>query len=275
MQLVTYKGQSGLRGPSPAIWSHLGDFAAKQRGEGGIAHHDDFINLPVLSTSANTGLYASFVDTSCTLTQVDAAWGVAKFLFDGTAADTVALQVGGNSGSSVAADSAANYGIGFEIRIKKSSITNNDCGFFVGFASEGTAVDNTLVDTTGALVDADFLGFHCTMAAAATVNFVHRKTGAAATTLISGVQTMVADTYYKFGFLLLPGGYAGKSSTRLRVAVDGVESGTFGTDATLALSTFPTANMSPLIYIKNGSGSNAQTSHVDWMRWSYSDRIGQ
>lgn len=275
MRYSGYTGQADLRGPSPALWRFF-DFAAMVHGEGGIAFHDDFINLPVLSTSANTGLYASFADTSCTLTQVDAAWGVAKFLFDGTAADTVALQVGGNSGSSIAPTAAANYGIGFECRVKKSSITDNDCGFFIGFADEGQAADNTLVDTTGALeASSNFLGFHCTMADADGINFAYAEDSGSAADLLTDAHTMVADTYVKLGFLILSSGYASKSASRLRIFVDGAEKSTYGTDATLALAAFPLNNMSPILYFKNGSGSNAQTAHVDWWRWAYSDRIGQ
>lgn len=268
---LVYAGLSDKRGPSPALWSEV-DFPAWLRGEGGIGDHDDFINTPVLSTSANTGKYASFADTSCTLTNADAQWGAAAFGFDGTAADAVALQYAGNSGSFVQFSTSLKYAIAFECRVKKSSVTTNDCGFFIGLADEGQAADNTLVDTTGALEDANFVGFHVAMGtSAAAVNFVYRKNGQTAQTLLAAAATMVADTWVKLGFLYMPLGRV-TPSQRLQIFVDGVVQSTYGTDANVAAATFPSAvNLSPLMYVKNGSGSNAQTFHADWWRFGHSD----
>jgi hypothetical protein len=267
-------GTADFRGPSPALWCET-DFAAWLRGEGGIADHDDFINTPILSTSANTGKYACFADTSCTITQVDERWGAVKFLFDGTAADATAIQYGGNSGSFVQIDTSVRRCVAFECRIKKSSIATNDAGFFVGLADEGQAADNTLVDTTHALeASSNFLGFHCAAGTSgAIVNFVHAAAAGSAVTLLASAATMVADTWIKLGFLYMPGNRV-DASKRLKIFVDGVEQSTYGTNATCALATFPSAvNLAPLAYFKNGSGSNAQTAHMDFWRFGHGDRV--
>lgn len=269
--MIGYTGNTGVRGRSDALWS-LVPWHNWAHGEGGLFDFDDFLNLPVLSTSANTGKYASFVDTSCTLTQGDAQWGTAAFGFDGTAADTVALEYGGNSGAFIKFDTTSKYAVAFECRFKKSSVTTNDCGFFIGLADEGQAADNTLVDTTGALEDANFLGFHQPMGtSAATVNFVCRNNGNTAASLLAGAATMTADTYIKLGFLYLPAGHV-RPSKRLRIFVNGVEQSTYVTDTQVAAATFPNdANLAPLLYIKNGSGSNAQTATVDWWAIGHGD----
>lgn len=268
-----YTGNTGKRGKSEAMWT-LVPWHSWAHGEGGFFDFDDFVNPPVMSTTATTGKYQCFADTGCTIAGIDGQWGQLRFSLDGTAADATAIQWGGGAGSSIQFSTSSKYAIGWECRLKKSTVANDLVGFFAGLADENQAADNTLVDTTLALEDsANFIGFHCVSDGdlGAVVNFVWRASGQTAVTCLASAKTLSADTYTKLGFLYLPGGHV-RPSQRIRIFVDGVQQSTFGTDTQVAAATFPSAiNFSPILYFKQGEGSTACSATVDWLAVGHGD----
>jgi hypothetical protein len=110
------------------------------------------------------------------------------------------------------------------------------------------------------------IGFNLAEAASATMTFAYRKAGQALTVNIAALKTIVAATWYKFGFL-----YDGAAPTnkRIRVFVDGEEQSTYVTATNIAAATFPSGEeLNPLIGLKNGAGAVTQWD-VDWVRVGY------
>lgn len=268
---VQYTGDNTLRNPSGSIWATSLIQEWKQ-GLGGIGFFDDFENFPQIATSAANLLWNTFLDTGCTAGQGTTQFGTLVNTHDGTAADAVGLQRGGSGGAAYQIAASAPYELAFEWRGKKSEIAQHGIGLFVGLGGEGLAADNTLIDTTHALADNDFLGFHVAAGTSgATCNFVYRKNGQAMQTLLAGIHTFAADTFVKLGFRIRSRGR--EPGKRMALFVNGVEKTTYLTDTLIAASLFPSAlPLSPLIYSKNGSGSVAGSVTTDWVQCGMADR---
>lgn len=268
---ILYEGYNSDRGPSAAIWGDL-PVDNWSRGLGGVFLHDDFINSPTVATGAATGQYLTFLDTGCTWGQGVGQFGNAVHTHDGTAADAVGIQWGGTAGAGFQIAASAPLTLAFECRIKKSEVATNGIGLFVGLAYETAAVDNFLVDTTGALISDDTIGFHVPMGTSgATCNWVYRAAGQTMQTAKAAAHTFVADTFVKLGFKVNGRGYT--PGQRVTCYVNGVALTSFITDTNIAAATFPSAvQLSPICYSKNGSGSVAGTVQMDWWRCGTVDR---
>ena len=252
------------RSPSARIWGKLPIFEWAN-GNGGFFFHDDFINFPKMSTAADTGQYASTADTGNTITGIaDEIGGHVRLLTDATDNDSAGITTGGNVGVICTIDDAAPQIVAFEARIKKSLITDNGVAFFCGLSEEALAAGDTLVDDTGALADKDFIGFKNLHDSGAAMDFVYKKEGQTENELIAGVQTMVADTYYKVGFLYDP--FNHPNSKKIKIFVDGLEQSTYVTQALIEAAAFPAGEeMALLMYMKNGAAAIGEFV-CDWWR---------
>lgn len=153
--------------------------------------------------------------------------------------------------------------LAFECRFKIGVLA--ETAAFIGLSEEGLAAADTLVDNTGALASKDFVGFHIPAhASVATCSFVHRKAGQAAVTVISGLKTMVADTYYNMGFVYDP---AAPTENRIKVYLDNALQSTYTTGTQIAAATFPDGEeLQPLFGLKAGE-SSAKTLTID--SWAF------
>lgn len=283
--MVAHRGQPSSRGMSPRIWTKFGQQMMSPEGSGGFFIGDDFLVFgESVAASSNiacyvsqAGQYKAYIDTSSTLAQLATVTGGAIALTT-EAADNEEVSIcqgGAGTAAAVSVLGALTRGANakltcFETRFKLNSITDNVNAIFIGLMEENGAVHNALVDDTGAVIDNDYIGFsvvHANGGTAGTnalLNAVYKKDGATAQTNIAGVQTLVADTWYKAGFVFDP---QAPAAQRISWYIDNTEQSTYVTDTQMAASTFPDGEeMGFTAAIKTGSAA-AGVLTIDW--WAF------
>lgn len=268
---TSHLGQDST-GLSNRLWSQL--LGGQNTPDGGkrlILTGDDFTSFGgTVATNVGTysgqgGGYKSYEDTGSTVAQqADDVKGVLQLTTDTTDNDEIWLQAGYSAGvhAMISDTAGSDFKQAFECRVAVAQITDT-YNMFVGLAEEGLAAADTVTDA-GALASKDFIGFEILEANGDAINFIWAKAGQTKVTLISGVQVPVADTYYKLGFLYDPTAPAAK---RIKVFVDNVEQGTYGTATQIAAATFPDGEELAFLFgLKNGAGASKNVS-CDW--WAY------
>ena len=271
---TTYKG-SNYRALSPYIWSRVASNLMTPDGnDQGYFIGSDFRNFgKTTAVGSNIGRYAdtsgpylSYEDTSDTIAQLETNRN-GEIVFTTAATDNNEDWLVPGGATSVMGVISTTAGsdklLAFECRFKIGVLA--ETGFFIGLSEEGLAAANTLVDDTGALASKDMIGFHCPMhASIATCSFVHRKATQAAVTVISGLKTMVADTYYNMGFVFDP---KKPTSQRITVYLDNAEQTTYTTGTQISAATFPDGEeLLPLFGLKTGA-AGVKTLTVD--SWAF------
>lgn len=270
-------GQSGGRGLSPRLWSRVdGQALAPDGASNGYMIADDFLSFGG-TVATNVGTYSngykSYEDNSNTITQVATEVG-GVLRFTGAAADNNEswLQSGYSTGvlGKISDTAGSDKLMIFEARFRVSSVVDDVCSLFLGLTEEGLAAQNTKVDDTGVFADKDRIGFETvhtnggTTGTNAALNFIYEKAGQTAQTLISGVKTLVADTWYKVGFVYDP---AAEASKRIRVYVDNVEQSTYVTATQIATATFPDGE--ELAFLAGMKAGTATASNLDLDWWAF------
>lgn len=264
-------------GPTQLIWDKvMASINTPDGSHGGNLFFDDYnaFQLQAAGKYHGTVPYTGAIDASCTIAQLATGGnlGVVRLSQDGSDNDEIWL----SPGSATSVMGAINHAtaadrriVAYEARFRVSSVADDVLAVFLGLGEEGLAAVDTKADNTGALADKDYIGFdsvHANSGTAGTnakLNFVYNEaSGAGPVTAISTVQTMVADTWYKVGFIYDP--YE-QPSKRIKIFVDGVEQSTHVTDANIIDSTkFPDGEeLNPLVGCKAGTGT-ASTMDVDW-----------
>lgn len=253
-------------GPSKAIWSDCDILNFIRDPSKGFYFFDDFLNFEPNSTDAK---YDVYIDTGVTVTPKQG-------VLDGV------VEIGGNDAdndegvlSAYAPMAQISDGAGeafplwFEARWKKASIADNALASFIGLAydddsSVTVAKTLCLTDNDGALGAFSFIGFHVDQADGDALDFVYKAEGQTAVVKIAGVQTLVADTWYKLGFKYDPNADADR---RIKIYVDGEEQSTYVTATNIAAATFPDAEkLAPVWAAKVGTDMSAVLSQLDWWR---------
>ena len=267
---TVHKGQAG-RLLSPRIWSRVESQLLAPDG----ANQGFFIGSDLrcfgasAAVSSNVGRYGdeacqylSYEDTGDAIGQIATDRnGAVKITGAATDNNESWIQPGGAASvMALISDTAGSDKLlAFEARVKVGQIT--ETGLFVGLSEEGLAAANTLVDDTGALASKDFIGFHAPMAASDCVlSFVYRKAGQTAQTVISGVHTLVADTYVNLGFVYDP---QEQPSKRIKIFVNNEEQSTYVTAANIAASTFPDGEELNFLFGQKAGAAAAKTSTID------------
>lgn len=259
--------------PSGRLWSRV----AKYLIDGGdrlVAAGDDF--LAPLAGNTSTEIYSEmtytgYIDTSNTIVGLaDESGGVLALTTDATDNDEVWIQSGDATSvlGAISDTAGSSYLTAFEARVKKSSIADNVAATFVGLCEEGTAGADGMADNTGVMADKDHIGFSSVHADGDAIDFVYKKAGQTAQTLIADVDVPVADTFANLGFIFDPHAPA---SERITVYVDNVASTTYGTATNIAAATFPDAEeLGFLMGLKNGAATAAEHA-IDW--WMFAQII--
>jgi len=267
--MATHMGQAGGRGLSPRLWAAARGSGLAPDGFGNaFSSADDFDNFgaiaPAISgtTAGVSGGYGYYVDTAtsaCSITQIATeVGGVIRFATGATDNHEAWLSSGGNTGVLGKIDDSDPKKLIFETRVRFGQVASMNA--FIGLAEEGLAAANTITDA-GALADKDFIGFAVDEADSDALDFIYRKAGQTLQTKITGLQALVANTWYKLGFVFDP---AEPESRRIKVFVNNVENATMVTATEIAAATFPDAEeLAFLAGIKNGAAS-ALTMDVDW-----------
>lgn len=228
-----YEKNDGV-GPSGIIWNKFPRDVFEDHVNN-YAIYDDFLQGGANNVAgvANLGPYNWYSDTGAIAGGYNAAGGGIEITGNNLDNDATNLRTSATPFKIISTSPM----FAFECRVKKASIADEALSFFIGMNDNAIAADNsTLTDDTGAVIDRNLVGFHCAAEAAKggeILDFIWKADGQTQKTLIASVQTLVADTYYKLGFVHDPNWPADK---RLRVYIDGVEQTTYGTAALIAAS---------------------------------------
>lgn len=152
----------------------------------------------------------------------------------------------------------------FEAEIKSSTIAATKHGWFVGLVEHAAlAATNVLLDDSDALADKNLIGFN-KLVTGGTVDIVYKADGQTAQTLLATATTLVADTYVRLGFKLIP-----KNPITKRVVfyVNGVAVSTYLTTTNMAAATFPSdVNLGVALTVNNATGSTPGYATFKWAR---------
>jgi hypothetical protein len=275
-QLFTGHRGANTSGLSPRLWAKV--YSSMMSPDGGdrlVFISDDFLSYKgqeTYTSAASDGVgYTTYIDNSNTIVGLaDEVGGVIGLTTDATDNDEVWIQSGSATSvlGAISDTAGSDFLTVFECRVKKASIANDVGAVFCGLAEEGCAAADSKADNTGVLADKDYIGFDVVHAAGATCNFVYRKAGQTAQTLIAGVHTFVADDFVKLGFIYDP---SAKASQRIKVFVNNVEQATYGTATNIAAATFPDGEeMAALFGLKNGAATATEFA-IDW--WAYAQLV--
>lgn len=283
--LTNHFGQSSS-GLSPRVWSRIRNRGTGPDGHSGIFIADDFLNISLTGGTAvssnvsywtsTAGQYKSYEDSTGVLGQSLAYQG---------GVFSMATDAGDNDENWISPYAsilgAINYDTGpkltvFETRFRVSTVADDVQAIFLGLSEEGLYAANTKVDNTGVMADKDYIGFDTvhvnggTAGTNATLNFVYNKAGGAGpVTGISGVKTLVADTWYKVGFVYDPDAPA---STRLSVFVDNTENAEHISASEIdTTTTFPDGEELTFLAGQKAGTTTAGTLLIDW--WAFYQQI--
>jgi len=269
---TSHVGQKGGRGISPRLWSYVNGQAMSPDGfSNAISISDDFLNVgPSMAVAANVGYYASegghyksYEDTGGSIAQsATESGGVLVIATDDTDNDEMSFTGASGAGAwgLISPTAGSDKLTIFETRFKVGQI-GNTYNAFIGLTEAGCAA-SAFIGDTGDLADKDLLGFYINEAAGNTLTFVQQNAGdgVAIATKIASAGTLVADTYYKAGFVYDP---TAPSSHRIKVFVDNIENATNLTAADMALATFPDKRLVFTAGLQSATGA-IKTVSVDW-----------
>jgi hypothetical protein len=273
---LRYKGVT-TRGLSPALWGDAAKWVADMAaGRCGFLM-DDFIAGPYIAATGSNGLWYAYLDTSNLITKPTSAtlasgeMGLCSLYADASDNDSPAMCLaGGNIGApfKISDTAGEDFKLAFECRFQVTSVADDVQAIFLGLGEEGIPANDCMVDDTGVMADKDYIGFNSvhvnsgTTGTNAILRFAYRKSGQTAQTKIAALQTMVASTWYKVGFLYDPAEVAAK---RIKVFLDGDEQSTYVTETNIATATFPDGEeIVPTFISKAGTGT-ASSLILDWM----------
>jgi hypothetical protein len=268
MNTVTYRknlSADTTRGPSPNIWANCPVLDILEDPGLGMYFFDDFLNFSKHVSAQNVQQYASYIDTGVTIQSLPLIQGVLEVAGNDADNDEGSITTGGNTGTlAVISDTAGDdKKLWFEARIKKASIADNACAFFVGLSEEALAAADTLVDDTAEIASKDMIGFRVKQDNGEELDFVYRKAGQAVQEVIAAGASMVADTYIKVGFVYDPNRPA---ANRIAIFINGVEQTTYVTATNIAAATFPDAEELALLLATKVGAAAESKFQMDWWR---------
>lgn len=262
-----YRGRT-TRGPSGNIFNSKFriDQILSDPSKGSLLF-EDFRNFGG-TVDSNVGTYVgesgswkSYEDTGGSIAQrADEVTGVIRLTTDATDNDEVWLQSCYGAGVLGMVSDSVPYLQAFEARVRFGQI-GNTFNAFIGMSEEGLAAADTFTDA-GAMADKDFLGYRVLEADGDELDAMYKKSGQTEVEVIDGAQALVANTWYKIGWLYDP---SAPSSKKIQFFIDNVDQGTYVTAASIAAATFPDGEeLSILLGVKNGSAA-ASYIDVDWV----------
>lgn len=272
-----YRGRNNDRGPSGEIWADLDAVLLGARPDKGVHYFDDFYNLSQHVSDQDTQQYGSYIDTGVlikALNELDAdalvPLGVCRVSGNDADNDEGVLATHGVQ-ANVSSTASKKHPLWFEGRFRKSDVTDNGIGMFLGLAFDdgsGTVapITNTLALTDDGLELGafSFLGFHIAADDGNAIQFTYKAEGQTAVVISANLQAVVADTWYKVGFKYSPQYPASK---RIKIYINGVEQSSYVTETQIAAATFPDDEPLGLTFVsKVGTGSLTVTHDLDWWR---------
>jgi hypothetical protein len=207
------------RYPSPVIWSKL-DALSERQGRT-FGYWDDFCGLVMLPTIT---------------TEIGVATAPVNYKFFGSAGATIVQETDEDGGVWTLTETTTNESvsmatesvpfrvantkkiIGFECRIKVSTINDTGGNFFFGLHEDQSLAAAVPISASGTMVDANFIGFQRLEADGDVVEATYKANGVTQVVPVADAKTLVADTYVKCGFLYDP-----DIDDQLRFFINGLE----------------------------------------------------
>ena len=259
------------RGLSPEIWQKYG-FIGGNFDDPSLRpfFFDDFAQFGVYTTVTSEGGYITVQDTAVTIApsadadNSEGEFGVLKVYHDGTAHDEGNIELGGGTAGLVRIDNTVGERsvVAMEARVKVTLITVGSCCFALGLGEPGIYAADMIVDTTGALVVKDFVGFQTLLTSNSEIDTVYAMAAGSLVQVKDNAGTMVADTWIKLGLVYDP---FGAPNHKLMYFIDGVELGDSPTDAIIAAGTpFPLDEELTLCLGTKILTAAATSFYMDW-----------
>jgi len=245
------------QGPSRNVWSGIpwDDIASGHKA--GVAFHDDFIagpQVPTNKTIATFGPYTAYASDGCSILNGAEQGGTLLFTTDAS-----------NEGAAIAGNPVVKIAHGekdcaFECRVKRSALTDDQGGFFIGLMGNQAVGVTIPIAADGTIASVNLVGFHQLEGDGDTFDSIYRANGVAVGTVAADAVTIVADTYVKLGFR-----YSARNKV-LTYYKDGVALADTYTVTSTAGNPFP--NDVPLGLCAGilGENTSAPTNELDWWR---------
>jgi len=240
---------------------------------GGVWFSDDFTSANGLleaagaltfpsAISQSIDGYRAYVDIGSSAARVsDVTGGVLRLSGDNVDNDMIAIGTGDLLEIS---DTAGSDKLTiFECRIALPSISATSGSRFIGLGNDEVIADDGLIDDTGALITAGgaAIGFSVLDAAAGAIDFTYGAAGQVSTVKTATIQTAVAGTFYKLGFVYNPRAVPSK---RITAFVDNVESSTYITATNIAAALFPDGEYMGLAAAVKTDATTVASLDIDW-----------
>jgi hypothetical protein len=249
--------------PSPRIWGkHFAEIDNILDPSMGFLLYEGFDAFPIPLTNTSPFLkeWNAFLSDGGTITPGGLAnVSSIKLLSDGDN-EAVALAL---MSSSIRITKNSTRQVGFEIRVRTSTIADTKHGFFVGLFESLVPTATSHVADAGTLADKNFIGFHRLEGDGDKIDIVYKADGQTQQSF-TDAETLVADTWVKLGFLF-------DGASTLRFYVDGQEYATARLGSTEIIAvTFPSdINLAPVIVLKNATASTPGEMLIDWIKFGY------
>ena len=250
-------GTTTGRGPSPAIWSNCPVLDYVANPELGSHYFEDFKGdiYGAAALNYNTGL-AFFGDTGVLHRGlISDIHGVLQVIDSDSDNDDSVMAYGHNGG---VMKLVAGKKFWFECRVSRDTVSDDELGFFVGFAEEGLCGADSLDDNTAeCLINKDWLGFLQKLDDGNSIDLVHGDGAGEVVEKKAGIAIPTANAFNKLGLY--------GDGTTVTPYVDGVPT----TDTVLyAVSDMPLGEeMGIYMMTKNGDvGNSDHIMSIDWWR---------
>ena len=163
---------------------------------------DDFArSFGTVATTLHPVGYKYLSDGNGNVVSIDVRGGLLQISTTANLNDESYLSLDGStSGANDFFDLTLNSGRPFwyDVRIRPNQISNDYAAFF-GLFTDSLVAANALVDTTGAIVDSNYVGFRIDPVLGSSVRYTHRRLGQAAVD-IPAIATVDASTFNRFSF---------------------------------------------------------------------------
>lgn len=269
--IVRYHGES-CRGPSPVLWGDISKIEDDARFGKCAFVFDDFANGSSHASAGAAGIYYTYQDTGVEIRGKTGAQDLSSELgvleVTGNDADNDEGHISFSGYGSLARIGLNSGNTGktiFEARVKKSTITDDEVGFFLGLCTPPVDADHLTDDDADLGGAEDWIGFHNLLDDGDAVDVVFKSSGGTKDIVLANAVTLVADDYVNLGFIFDEA--AVDPSRKIVFYVNGSE-----LDANISANTinndtdFPEdAALAPALLTKVGQAALTETTSIDWV----------
>lgn len=248
-----------------SIWDNIPWDQIEAGEREGAVFFDDFKNMPDMGAAdAKDTIWATFVENTGTIKQ-GAANEDGEVILTTPAGDNdqCYMATGGDTGGMfnfIKQATDVPHLIAFEARMQVSTLLGSA---FVGFAEEGLVVTDGLFDDNGVFTDKDYVGFSVVEATPTVLDFGHNKESGTDVKIVTGIHTLVADTYVKVGCLY---DYRHSNAQQIKVFLNGVVNASYTTKTQIDDATNFPAGEEMVLFLGVKNVTDIKNLTVDWVR---------